>query len=361
MKATTLIARIAVPHWGRTPSAILRWLACLPLCFLLFLVPALAQSPPEGSSTDPAVTGVIGGTIVDETGAPVAGAQVSLSCGNPPQSQTVESGDGGSFSFANVPPGPFQVTFAAPGFAAQTFSGTLHSAEAVRVPQVVLGLATEVTEVRVELTAIEMAQAQIKDQEKQRVLGVFPNFYVSYIPNAAPLTPKQKFELAWKSTVDPVNFGLTAAIAGVQQSRDDFSGYGQGAQGYAKRFGALYADLLTSTYIGSALLPSLLKQDPRYFYKGTGSKRSRILYAIANSVICKGDNGHWQPNYSGIAGGFASGGISYLYYPAEDRNGPGLVLENTLIGIGETAAANLLQEFLIRKLTPNVPGRARTP
>jgi hypothetical protein len=129
---------------------------------------------------------------------------------------------------------------------------------------------------------------------------------------------------------------------------------GQGAQGYAKRYGAAYADTATSTLIGSAILPSLLKQDPRYFYKGSGSKRSRVLYALANSVICKGDNGHWQANYSGIFGSLAAGGISNLYYPANDR-GAGLTFENTLIAIGATAAANVLQEFVIRKLTPNVP------
>jgi ABC-type enterobactin transport system permease subunit len=75
-------------------------------------------------------------------------------------------------------------------------------------------------------------------------------------------------------------------------------------------------------------------------------------------VICKGDNGHWQFDYSAILGGLASGGISNLYYPASDRNGVGLTFENALIGIGANAAANLLQEFLIRKLTPNLPNTA---
>jgi hypothetical protein len=168
-----------------------------------------------------------------------------------------------------------------------------------------------------------------------------------------PLAPKQKFELAWKTIVDPVTFGVTGVIAGIQQAQNDFSGYGQGAEGYGKRYGASYADAVTGTIIGSAILPSLLKQDPRYFYKGTGSKRSRILYAIANSVICKGDNGHWQANYSGILGSLASGGISNLYYPAKNRDGAELTFENTLIGIGETAAVNLLQEFVVRRLTPN--------
>jgi len=184
---------------------------------------------------------------------------------------------------------------------------------------------------------------------------VVPNFYVSYVHDPVPLTPKQKFELAWKTTVDPVTFGVTGVIAGIQQAQNDFSGYGQGAQGYAKRFGASYADFVAGTIIGSAILPSLLKQDPRYFYKGSGSKRSRILYAIANSVICKGDDGHWQANYSSIVGSFAAGGISNLYYPSSDRNGAGLTFENGLIGIGESVAVNLLQEFFVRKLTPNAP------
>ncbi len=148
---------------------------------------------------------------------------------------------------------------------------------------------------------------------------------------------------------------LIGVIAGIQQAQDDFSGYGQGAQGYGKRYGASYANFVSGTFIGSAILPSVLKQDPRYFYKGSGSKRSRILYAVADSVVCKGDNGHWQPNYSSILGNLAAGAISNLYYPAKDRDGVGLTFESGAIGIGATAAANVIQEFLIRKLTPNVP------
>src|SRR5439155_3325859 len=157
-------------------------------------------------------------------------------------------------------------------------------------------------EVRVVVSRAEIAEDQIKVQEKQRVLGVVPNFYVSYDHHPVSLDPKQKFELAWKSTIDPVSFGLTGAVAGIQQAHNDFSGYGQGTQGYAKRFGASYANFVASTYIGGAILPSLFKQDPRYFYKGTGSKRSRVLYALANSVLRNVHNGPWQANYSGIIG-----------------------------------------------------------
>ena len=262
------------------------------------------------------------------------------------------SGDDGQFSFTNLAPGPFQLTISAAGFAGQSVAGMLHSGETYTVPQTTLAIATAVMEVRVVPRRFEIAEDEIKAEEKQRVLGVIPNFYVTYVPNPTPLSPKQKFELAWKTTVDPVTFGITGFIAGVQQAQNDFSGYGQGAQGFAKRYGASYADLVSSTFIGSAILPSLLKQDPRYFYKGTGSKRSRVLYALANAVICKGDNGHWQANYSSILGSFAAGGISNLYYPAKNRDGAELTFENALIGIGATAAANLLQEFVIRRLTP---------
>jgi len=301
------------------------------------------------------LSGSISGTVVDQTGAAIAGARVKLSREDQSPDLEVLSDEDGQFSFANVAPGPFQLTIASAGFTTQSSSGILPSGEIYTVPQIALALATAVTEVRVVPSRIEVAEDQIKVQEKQRVFGVVPNFYVSYVHDPVPLTPKQKFELAWKTTVDPVTFGVTGVIAGIQQAQNDFSGYGQGAQGYAKRFGASYADFVAGTIIGSAILPSLLKQDPRYFYKGSGSKRSRILYAIANSVICKGDDGHWQANYSSIVGSFAAGGISNLYYPSSDRNGAGLTFENGLIGIGESAAVNLLQEFFVRKLTPNAP------
>jgi hypothetical protein len=312
----------------------------------------LGQAP---QSTPDAAPGSISGTVVDQSGAVVAGAQVTLTGEARSPSQEVRSGENGQFSFANVASGPFLLTIASPGFATQTSSGILGSGETRIVPQIALAVAANVTDVQVALSRTELAQEQLKDEEKQRVFGVIPNFYVTYDPHPVSLTSKQKFELAWKTTIDPVTFAIVGGIAGVQQAQNTFSGYGQGAAGYAKRFGAAYADVTAGTFIGSAILPSLLKQDPRYFYKGSGSKRSRILYAIANSVICKGDNGHWQPNYSNVLGNLAAGGISNLYYPAQNRNGAALTFENAAIGIGATAAANLVEEFLMRKLTTNVP------
>jgi hypothetical protein len=339
------------------------WLS--PGVLLLCSVPAVGQSqaqqPPvtqdaqhEQSAAAQQLAGTISGTVFDRTGAVVAGARVKLSREDPPLSQEATSDSDGQFSFAGIAPGPFQLTITSPGFATQAFSGTLHSGEDYVAPPIALVVASAVSEVRVSLTPTEVAEAEIKDEEKQRVLGVIPNFYVTYNPAAVPLSAKQKFELAWKVTVDPVNFGLTGAVAGLEQAVNLYSGYGQGAQGYGKRFGAAYADSVIGTFIGNAILPSLFKQDPRYFYKGSGSGRSRFLYAVARAVICKGDNGRWQANYSAIFGSVAAGGISNLYYPEADR-GVALTFENALIGIGASAANNILQEFVIRKLTRNAP------
>lgn len=270
------------------------------------------------------------------------------------QRQEVQSDHDGQFLFSDITPGPFQLTIASARFSTETFSGVLLAGEIHVVPPITLPVAANI-EVQVGVSPSEVAEEQIKVQEKQRVLGFIPNFYVSYVPNPVPLTPKQKFKLAMKTTIDPVTLLLTGAFAGVEQAQNHFRGYGQGAEGYAKRFGAGYADTVTSTFIGGAILPSLLKQDPRYFYKGVGSARSRTLYAIAMAVICKGDNGRWQANYSSIIGNLAAGGISNLYYPEENRNDAALTFENAGIGIGATAIANVFQEFVVRKFTRNAP------
>jgi len=353
--------RIASPRTIRK-SAIAFLL--LILVFASYSAPCLAQD--EGRETDRQQPATLRGKVVDPSGSPVQGARVRLTLGTQGSPTETLTNEDGLFSFSHVAPEAFRLEITLQGFAAQTSSGLLHSGEPFTVPQITLAVASESIEVVVTPNQVQVAEEQIKEQEKQRVLGVIPNFYVTYVRDAAPLTPKQKFELAWKSTIDPVNFAITGAIAGIQQAQNDFSGYGQGAEGYAKRFGAAYAGSAASTFIGGAVLPSLLKQDPRYFYKGTGTGRSRVLYALANAVICKGDNGRWQPNYSSILGSLAAGGIANLYYPAQDRNGLSLTAETALIGIGATAATNLLQEFVIRKFTPaasssNPDPAAKTP
>jgi hypothetical protein len=301
--------------------------------------------------------GSVSGVVVDQSEGTIAGAQVRLTRKDQFLGEEVVSDADGRFAFANVAPGDFQLTITSEGFTTEVFSGTVRPGEACIVPQVVLAVASQVTQVTVGLTKVELAEVQIKDQEKQRVLGIIPNFYVSYLPDAVALTSKQKFELAWKSSVDPFTFVGVGAIAGAGQAGNSLSGYGQGVQGYAKRYGAAYGDVVLGTFLGSAIMPSLLKQDPRYFYKGTGSKRSRILYALSSPFMCKGDNGRWQPNYSYVVGNFAAAGIANSYYPSSNQ-GAGQVVETALIRLGENAVASVFQEFIVRKFTRNPSARA---
>jgi hypothetical protein len=304
--------------------------------------------------------GNIHGSVVDQSGAKITGAHIKLTREAQASSQEVQSDEDGQFYFFNIVPGAFELTITSQGLASRTVSGMVKAGETCIVPQVMLFVATQVAEVRVGLPPAELAQVQIAAQEKQRVFGFVPNFYVSYVADAVPLSPKLKFRLAWKSASDPVTLAGVAWLAGIDQAADRWGAYGQGAQGYAKRFGTTYADVFAATFLGGAVLPSLLKQDPRYFYKGTGSTRSRLLYAIANSVICKGDNGRWQPNYSNVLGSFGAAGIANLYYPAADRRGAASVASTALIRLGETSLAAILQEFVFPRFSPHHSARTKS-
>lgn len=302
--------------------------------------------------------GSISGKVIDQSGAPIGGAHVTLVREGQSQTQEVMTDDDGQFSFAYVAPGPFQLTISSVGLASQTFLEALRAGQGYVFPDVMLAVATQVTEVHVGVTPVELAQDEVKAQEKQRMFGVIPNFFVTYEPHPHPLTAKMKFELAWKSATDPFTFSAVGAVAGFEQATNQWKGYGQGTSGYAKRYGASYADVFAGTYIGGAILPSVLRQDPRYFYRGRGSKRSRLLHALASAFICKGDKGRTEPNYSNIGGAFATGALANTYYPASQRNGGRVIVSTALIRIGETAVASVFQEFLVPKVTPNLPTRS---
>jgi hypothetical protein len=319
---------------------------------------SLALGDLTAQQPDAQSLGLIKGKVVDQTGTSISGAVIKLTRDGRTLEPDVSSDEEGQYLFINVPPGPFQINISSEGLVSQTFSGTLHTAESYVVPLATLTIATQVTEVTVALNPIELAQEQVIEQEHQRVFGLIPNFYVSYSRDAVPLNTKQKFHLAWKSASDPVTLIGVGMLAGIDQATDRWGAYGQGMQGYAKRYGATYADIFDATFLAGAVLPSVLKQDPRYFYKGTGSKKSRILYALRSTIICKGDNGNWQPNYSAVIGDLAGAGLSNLYYPPKDRNGIGGVLGNTAIRFGEIGVSYMLQEFIIPKFTPNLSNRA---
>ena len=162
-------------------------------------------------------------------------------------------------------------------------------------------------------------EEQLRQEKKQRVLGILPEFNVSRVGDAVPLTPKQKFGLAFKTLTDPGTFFFAGVVSGIAQAQNSFPGYGQGAEGYAKRFGATYLDSFDGAMIGNAMLPSILHQDPRYFRKGKGHFATRFGYAVLSTFRCRGDNRHWQPSYSNLLGNFAAGALSNLYYPESQR------------------------------------------
>ena len=297
------------------------------------------------------IHGVAGGS----NGEVYEGVSVTLTEDAPgaPAALTQRTGADGAFTFTDIAPGPFHLTLSSRGFISQPVSGVLHAGESFDAHTIVLGMAATSSSIEVTASQQEIAQAQLNVEEKQRVLGVLPNFFVTYDPHAVPLTTRQKFQLALQSTVDPMTFLTTGFFAGIEQASDTFPGYGQGAAGFGKRYGAAYGDTVFGTILGGAVLPSLFRQDPRYFVKGTGSVKSRIWYATFNAVMCKGDNGRWQPNYSGILGGLAAGGISNLYYPSADRDSAGQLFTGVAITVGGSVFGNLAQEFLVKKLTPH--------
>jgi hypothetical protein len=307
---------------------------------------------PEAPKPQP---GIIVGTVTDVNDDTVPGATVVLEGPALKDPRTVVSNDRGFFEFNDVEPGtPYHVTISAQGFANWTSPAViLKPGQYEILPGSKLHIAEALTTITVNSPAAspeEIAAEQVKVAEHQRVFGIIPNFYVVYDHNAAPLTTKLKFQLATKVLFDPVTIIGVGMIAAINQA-GDVPNYGQGAQGYAKRYGSSYAGGFTDIMIGGAILPSLLHQDPRYFYQGTGTKKSRALHAISSTVICRGDNGRQQPNYSTIGGDLASAAISTAYYPASDRTA-GKVFTTALINTGERALSNLIQEFVLRRFTP---------
>ncbi len=303
-------------------------------------------------------TGSVAGTVTDTDKASIPGATVQLESRDAKSRVSASTDASGGFRFHSVADGEYSVTIAAKGFAAWHIQDVLvvHEGESVVLPAVQLGVEGITTSVNA-ITLEDLAEEQITAEEHQRILGILPNFYVSYVPHAAPLTRKQKFKLALVVSTDPVTFLTTGVTAGIEDWQGDFSGYGVGASGYAERYAAAYGDHLSSTILGAALFPSLLHQDPRYFYRGHGKVITRALYAISTTVVCKGDNGKWQPNFSNVLGNLGSAGISTLYYPASERHSVQVTVDNTLLGVATGAFGTLFQEFLLKHVTKGVPGK----
>jgi hypothetical protein len=320
------------------------------IILLLVCVPgAFCEEARPGSGT-----GIISGTVLDMNGGVVPGAAIVLHCQTPCEGQSTLSSDTGGFEFRSLNLGtPYQIGVSANGFKDWTSAPIVLTAERtvslltdVRIP-----LADAAESITVYGSQEPIATQQVQIEEQQRVLGIIPNFYAVYdSKSAVPLSTKLKFRLAMRVSMDPATVTGVGLLAGLQQvgGKPD---YVKGAKGYGQRFGAGAAKGFSDIMFGEAVLPSLLHQDPRYFYQGTGTTSSRLRHALFSPFICRGDNGKQQVNFSSLGGNLASSALSNTYYPESNR-GPGLVLGNFAIGTVERMASGVLQEFVLPRLTP---------
>jgi len=340
----------------------MRVVLCLAGIFLLLISArcpgqALVDAPEVEAGGSTVERASILGTVEDSEGALVPGARVEVvSAGN---TSVAFADKDGAFHAYGLLPGHFTLRVTADGFSPVSVEGNVAAGEEKTLDTITLNAAGSHAAVTVYATQHEVAAAQLAEAEKQRVLGVIPNFYVVYEAHPAPLSKGQKFHLAWRSVIDPMNLALNGVAAGVEQATGQFDEYGGGASGYGKRYGAGLADSATSTFLGGAVLPVVFRQDPRYRFQGTGSTGSRLRHAVASVVTCRSDNDKLEFNYSNILGNFASAGISNLYYPASDRHGVGLTLQNVAIGTAFGAFAAVMQEFVIPRFTPKLGNRAK--
>jgi len=298
----------------------------------------------------PNAAGHIIGTVIDANGDSLSGATVSLSGPSLKDPRKITSDDNGFFEFKQLDAGTYHVSITAPDFADWNSPDVvLNPGQYLILNNTKLHIAEVTTAVNVVYTQEEIATEEVKVEETQRVFGVIPNFYVVYESSPAPLTTKLKFRLALKTSTDAFTVFGVGVLAGINQAGDT-PNYQQGMKGYSERLGATAADSVTDIMIGGAILPSLLHQDPRYYYQGSGTNKSRVLHAISSPFVCRGDNGRLQPNYSSVGGDLGSSALSNLYYPPSNR-GTVLVFENFALTTSERLLSSLLQEFVLGKLT----------
>jgi hypothetical protein len=189
-----------------------------------------------------------------------------------------------------------------------------------------------------------VSKGEVKHEERERAFGLVPLTGAVNVKNAQPLTTGEKFKLMVRSQVDFYPY-LTAAFgAGVGQAADSPSGYGQGAEGYGKRFGAAVANRATANFFGNFVYASLFKEDPRYFQSGEGSTKSRLFYAIEQEFVAHKDSGGRTFHFANVLGAFTSGGIANAYYPDNDR-GAGLMASQAAASLGYGCAGNIFLEF----------------
>jgi hypothetical protein len=192
----------------------------------------------------------------------------------------------------------------------------------------------------------QQAPGQQNGTSHDRLFWALPNFLtVENAENVPPLTAGQKFKLVARGIYDPMEFVLVGFVAALGQASDSDSSYGQGAHGYAKRYGTVYGDTAIENFMASAVLPSILHQDPRYYQLGHGGFKKRAGHALSRVIITRSDSGQKQFNYSEIFGAGSAAAIStYTYHPQNERDF-GNVATTWVSQMGWDAATYMVKEF----------------
>jgi hypothetical protein len=188
------------------------------------------------------------------------------------------------------------------------------------------------------------ADSSVQPSGQARIFGLLPRYgMVEAGRQPPPLTPGQKFKLA-AEYINPYTFVFVAAEAGIDQARNHPEDYGQGAEGYGKRYGAGLADGLTDGLFVTGVYPSIFHQDSRYYRLGDGSFSHRAGYALTRILVTRQDSGRKAFNISEILGSFSSAALAVTYYPKSERDFTD-VAQRSGIQFAFDAGFDLLKEF----------------
>lgn len=217
---------------------------------------------------------------------------------------------------------------------------------AQEVPRTVPEATQEVSPGQYALNGVQapVAKNQKLEDEHPRLFWIFPTYTVVQSKSPLPLTARGKCRLFVKDETDPFTFGWVAFEAGIAQANNDFAGYGQGAAGYGKRYGAGLADETAGGFFGTFLFPSILHQDPRYYRLGGGPFKRRFGHALIRPVLTHTDSGGRAFNWSGILGRIATSSLSNAYYP-EGNRGVGATFSRVAMSLPFSMLDQLINEF----------------
>jgi hypothetical protein len=195
-------------------------------------------------------------------------------------------------------------------------------------------------------TQTKQKKAAPEGTSNDRLFYVLPNFLtLEESEQVPPLTTKEKFAVTARGIYDPAEFALTGIVALLGQASNSDPSYGQGFQGYAKRYATTYGDNVIENFMASAIFPTIFRQDPRYFQLGHGGAKKRVWHAFTRAFVTRSDSGVHEFNVSEVGGALAAAAIStYTYHPQSDR-GFGEVISVWGTQVGWDVGTYILKEF----------------